>query len=483
MSGTIPLDDAEGLLALVRSLALTQSDPLPAACAQATALLGACGCAVFAGAGGDTCLCQHGTLDGFQLSLPLVGVPGAVVFAYRERRDEDPAFHQRAEIVASLLGLGLARSQLARVLGLVERSKREWEAAFDAIAEGVAIVDLDCRVVRANWAFARLMGTTPQAVVGKRCEDLLAGDGAACEGCRAAATTLDDPSARFTREVKLDGRVLSVSVYPFTNSEKQAVGSVQVLRDVTEEKMMHETIVRTERLRALGEMATGVAHSFGNLLVSIGGWAEVLLGEGGEAVQRPANAILQASQDGAEAVRRLQNYARSQSAEPFQLVDLNAVVRDGLELSQPRYRPLSIRRGINYVVEVDQQPLPPVYGNAAELREVLVNLIFNAIDAMPGGGRLSVRTVASGREVRVEVKDDGVGMTPEVQARIFDPFFTTKGQGGSGLGLAIAYGIVERHGGRIEVASEPGKGSVFTVILPAAGKQGTRKGRSEVSGK
>jgi PAS domain S-box-containing protein len=478
MSGTRLTDDAAGLAALASCLTSGLADPLSDACALAASMLGASGCALYADDAGTCLYRQSAAKASHSLSLSLSGTAGRVVFSFAETPEDEATLRRRAEAVASLLGLGLARGELARLFRQVERAKREWEATFDTIAEGVAILDTDCRIVRANWAFARMLGTTPREVVGKLCHDLI-GDPAACAGCRAAAPPHDDAATRFVREVNLDHRYLSVSVYPFLNDQKQEVGSVHVLRDVTEERQLHETVVRTERLRALGEMATGVAHSFGNLLVSIGGWAEVLAAEPDERVQRPANAILQASRDGAEAVFRLQNYARSQDGVPFVLVDVNEVVRDALELSQPRYRPLAVREGISFEVAVDLRPVPAVNGSPAELREVLVNLIFNAVDAMPAGGTLTVSTAVNAREVAIAVRDSGTGMTAEVQQHIFDPFFTTKGQGGSGLGLAIAAGIVERHGGRIAVESAPGLGSTFTVIIPAVAKGHARRTRAE----
>jgi CheY-like chemotaxis protein len=147
-------------------------------------------------------------------------------------------------------------------------------------------------------------------------------------------------------------------------------------------------------------------------------------------------------------------------------MDLVEVIRDALEVTQPRWRDEPQSRGIVVRVETKLAPLPPVPGNPAELREVLTNLILNALDAMPNGGTLTLTSRADERGVIIEVQDTGIGMTDEVRRRIFDPFFTTKGPKGTGLGLAVVYGIVTRHGGEIQVESREGVGSTFTIRLP-----------------
>jgi len=376
-----------------------------------------------------------------------------------------------AEALAERIAVALDRVRLFR---LVERAKQEWETVVDTIADGVAILDLDFRVLRANWTFARLVGSTPWDVVGKRCHTLIHGLPSPCSDCPTSAVIAGGAAReQIGPELEVEGRHLATSVYPLRNNQSQLAGLVYVLRDITREKHLQEAVVRTERLRTLGEMATGVAHSFGNLLVSIRGWSEVLLDQtADEATRRPAEAIYQAALDGAEAVRRIQEYAGLRHATADAAVDVNAIVQDVLAFAQPRWRTVATRERVTFEVQTDLQPVPAVAGNAAELREVLLNLIFNAIDAMPGGGRLAVATrVAADGAVLISVSDTGGGIPAELHRRIFDPFFTTKGASGTGLGLAIAAGVVERHGGHIAVFSEGGKGSVFTVSLPPAGPQ------------
>ncbi len=234
-------------------------------------------------------------------------------------------------------------------------------------------------------------------------------------------------------------------------------------------------LVRSEKLRALGEMASGVAHDFNNVLGAILGRAQLLRASTDHPESAAELAIIEkAALDGAATVRRLQDFTRVRTDRTFEPVALAQVVEDCLSLTRGRWRDEAERAGTQYDVTTDLDDGLHVAGQASELREVLTNLILNALDAMPRGGalRLVARAPDPSGEARLEVIDQGEGMTDDVRARIFDPFFTTKGVRGVGLGLSVAYGIVQRHGGRLEVESIVGAGTRMCVILPAQAAQG-----------
>ena len=282
-------------------------------------------------------------------------------------------------------------------------------------------------------------------------------------------------------------RVLGVVVLrsaerPFTEGEERllvniahlaalALASARLYEDRTraygELAAAQDQLVRTEKLRALGEMASGVAHDFNNLLASVLGRAQLLL----RRVQEPQlrqwlQVIERSALDGAQTVRRLQEFTRIRRDQPLVPLDINQVVRDALDLTQSRWKEEPTSRGITLEVRTSLGEVPPVLGDAAELREAMTNLILNAMDAMPEGGTLVLGTALVQDRVEVTVADTGVGMPPEVRDKIFDPFFTTKGPQGTGLGLSMTYGIVSRHGGSIGVDSTPGRGSTFRLSLP-----------------
>jgi CheY-like chemotaxis protein len=180
---------------------------------------------------------------------------------------------------------------------------------------------------------------------------------------------------------------------------------------------------------------------------------------------RDLEAVRRAAQDGADTVRRIQEFTRTRRTRSFERVDLADVAREVIELTRPRWEVEAQSRGVRYEFTVEGLA-PPVAGRPEELREVLTNLITNAVDAMPEGGRCTVRLDARPDWATISVKDTGVGMPEEMRRRVFEPFFTSKGPRGTGLGLAVSWGIVTRHGGTIEVDSAPGAGSTFVVRLP-----------------
>jgi signal transduction histidine kinase len=275
---------------------------------------------------------------------------------------------------------------------------------------------------------------------------------------------------------------LADAARPFTEADERLLSNIASLtalalrsarlyeeRSATyrELALAQEHLVRTEKLRALGEMAAGVAHDFNNLLAVVVGRTELLLRRAQvPEVVRGLETIHQAALDGAQTVRRIQEFTRTRRTRPFRRVDLRDIVREVVEMTRPRWKDEAQSRGLAYEVEIEDGPVPWVAGRPEELREVFTNLLTNALEAMPAGGRLVFTLQPERGGAVVTARDTGIGMAPETARRVFEPFFTTKGPQGSGLGLAVVWGIVTRHGGTVEVESRPGEGSVFTVRLP-----------------
>ena len=239
---------------------------------------------------------------------------------------------------------------------------------------------------------------------------------------------------------------------------------------------LHESqqqLIQQERLRALGVMAGGVVHDFNNVLSVILGFGELLLEEGQNSnwsagAIDSAQSIVTAALDASEMINRLREFQRPSDRDDLQVpVQLGELLQQAITLTQPRWKTQSAGAGLVIKVEAELNDAPPVLGNPAELREVMTNLIFNAVDAMPSGGTITLRLASEGEHVLVEIADTGMGMTDEVKARCLEPYFTTKGEGGTGLGLAMVYGIIERHRGTLQVDSEVGRGTSFTIRLPA----------------
>jgi PAS domain S-box-containing protein len=253
-----------------------------------------------------------------------------------------------------------------------------------------------------------------------------------------------------------------------------------ILMDTTQKKELQDHLLQSEKLRALGELASGVAHDFNNILGIILGRSQLLQRKVDDVeVQRGLRTIERAAADGGETVRRIQEFARARTQRDFETIDMNLLLEEVVEITRTRWKDQAEVRNVKIDVVLDVSAVPPVEGNASELREVYTNLIFNAVDALPNGGAIRLRSRMEGSDVVVEVRDSGKGMDEQVKARIFEPFFTTKGSSGLGMGMSVVYGIVERHGGKITVESAVEHGTTFTVRLPQSGSQ-TREPVREV---
>jgi signal transduction histidine kinase len=248
-------------------------------------------------------------------------------------------------------------------------------------------------------------------------------------------------------------------------------------------KRAQDRLIQTEKLRAVGEMAGGVVHDFNNILTSILGRVQLILKrsekQGLKAPRellRGLRLIEESATDGTKILSRIQKFTKAKKDTLLSPVNLNQVVEDSLEMAKTRWQDPAIRPEIHIDVKKDLQDIERVLGDATELREVVTNLIINAVDAMPEGGTLSLTTQEDQGFACLKLRDTGMGMTEEVKGKIFEPFFTTKGSKGTGLGMSLVYNIISRHDGQIRIESSPGQGSTFTVKLPKcegeAGKAG-----------
>ena len=236
----------------------------------------------------------------------------------------------------------------------------------------------------------------------------------------------------------------------------------------------HDYLVQSEMLRVAGEMAAGVAHDFNTVLGAILGRTQLLklkleAGSLSTAELESALAVIErAAQDGRETGRRLRQFGQASQVTATESLDLNVMLNDAIEFTRPRWENEAHAAGITIEMHFDSRPGAWVAGRANELREVFTNLLLNAVDALPRGGAIHTAVRIEGQQVIATVADDGIGMDEEAARRLFEPFFTTKGEGGTGLGMSVVYGIVQRHGGKIQVATQPGAGTRLELVFPRA---------------
>jgi signal transduction histidine kinase/ActR/RegA family two-component response regulator len=236
---------------------------------------------------------------------------------------------------------------------------------------------------------------------------------------------------------------------------------------IAEQERIREQYSQVEKMSALGELASGVAHDFNNTLAGILGRAQLMLGTKDPAkIENGLNIIIKTAKDGAKTIKRIQDFARQRRDHDFQPVDMGQLLLDISEITRPRWKDSAEAANVHINLNLQLRCNAKVMGDESELREVLVNMVFNAVDAMPEGGTLTLSAQELDGFVELSVSDTGTGMTEDVRLRIFDPFFTTKGKAGMGLGLAVSYGIIRRHEGTVEVESEVGRGTSFRFRLP-----------------
>ena len=268
-------------------------------------------------------------------------------------------------------------------------------------------------------------------------------------------------------EFEHNDRQFSIAITPIRGDNGSVKQVVLVLINVTEQKRLQQQLVQSERIRVLGRMASGIAHDFNNILAAILGQAELMLmnPDNGEGTVEGLKIIQKAALGGADTVRRIQEFTRVARHREFTKLKVNDIVRDAMQMTEPRWKDESQRDGINIDVSMELDSHRSIAGSAPDLREALTNIIFNAVEAMPAGGTLSVKTYDEGDNACISLSDTGAGIAPDIRDSIFEPFFTTKDVGYAGLGLSVAYGIIKRHKGNIHVDGMAGKGATFIIKL------------------
>ncbi len=397
----------------------------------------------------------------FLLSAALV--IGVVETLRRARRD--------AEKNAALAQERLAQIEKETQLRAAEeRLSSQLRAIVESSEDAIISKDLQGIIQSWNGGAEQIFGYAAAEVVGKSIKILLPADRSHEESNIMEQIRRGGKVRHFeTVRVRKDGKQIDVSitVSPMRDPQGTIIGASHITRDITEQKQFEEQLRQTQKLESLGVLAGGLAHDFNNLLTGIMGNASLATGEFGtpERAQARIEEILSASERAALLIRQMLAYA-GKGRFLVERLDLSAQIREIVPL---------LRTSVPKLVEIDMQlagDLPPIEADRSQIQQLIMNLAINGAEAIGDRpGTLTITTSSpprdSAREVVLEVRDTGAGMTEETKSRIFDPFFTTKFTG-RGLGLSAVLGIIRAHRGSISVESEPGRGTTFTVTLPAA---------------
>ncbi len=436
------------------------------------------------------------------LDVPLIIVSGTIGEEAATELMRAGAADYVSKDKPSRLGMAISRAMAeaesrrdrARSIDDLRRVEARFRALFESKVIGIVVADHAGRVLEANSYFLTMVGRSladlPLDLVEMTPDEFRAKDQEVL-----AELDLKGRATPWEKEfINGDGRRIPilmggaklqdgslvcfiVDLTPMKAVQANLEHAKSQLEDAIHQlKQTQDKVIAEERLHALGQMSAGIAHDFNNYLSPIIGLSELILTRPqliheSEKVLKYLRAIHQAGLDAALVVKRLREYYQPADADDdAEVVDLKQVVEQTIELTQSRWGDQSMSTDVKYRIATNLQEAS-VAGRASELRQMLVNLIFNALDAMPDGGEIGLTIESDANRpgfVNLEVKDTGTGMTPEVRKRCLEPFFTTKGAAGTGLGLATSYGIVKRHHGEIQIESEPGQGTRIIVALPLA---------------
>lgn len=401
--------------------------------------------------------------------VAIIGVGRTTTGALLTSEDTDLLRALSGYVAVAIDNSLLYRSEMEKAEELA-RLKEFSENIIESVNVGILSVDFDGLISTWNSALEEIFGISRDRAVGRAVDEVLDRD---LIGTIQNVTGEEGWALQDTRHIYKynasteDGRPLTInmSLAPFEAARGVVTGTLVVIENVTERAQLEEQLLQREKLSSIGLLAAGVAHEVNTPLAGISSYAQMLLQQidGSDPKRHLLEKIHLQTVRASGIVNNLLNFSRTGDTQ-FREIDLNQVLDDTIQLLEPQLR----HARVEIVCRYDEE-LPAAFGNASKLQQVFMNLILNARDAMPNGGRISIHTRLVETSLVIDFRDTGIGMSPEVIARIYDPFFTTKEIGqGTGLGLALSYGIVQEHGGRIFVESRPGEGAHFTIKLPTA---------------
>ncbi len=357
--------------------------------------------------------------------------------------------------------------ELQYLVAQVSRSEKEWSDTFDNIQDPICITDREYRIIKANKAFAAYVGKSFSSILNQKCYELVHESRDPYTDCPHHRIQETGIAADVQQVDPINKRTLVTTHFPYLNPDGAPGGTINIVRDVTQEREREMRFIMNERLASLGQMAASIAHEINNPLAAIRGCAEGLLNRVNQGHFEPAlfKKYLEIIE---EEIARCKNittgmlsFVRKGSPDK-KTIDVHEMIDRTLEVIslQGRLKEVEVVRGYT-------QGNLTVYGNEGELRQVFLTVITNGLDAMDDKGALAIETVAEEEAVNIRISDTGGGILPEQINRIFDPFYTTKAaNGGTGLGLAITKKILVDHHGDIRVTTELGRGTTFSITLP-----------------
>jgi PAS domain S-box-containing protein len=424
-------------------------------------------CDMLWGVGGTGCMVDRAIASGMAIEVELPAenkVPRPLLVRVIPQNND-----QQHELAMGCIVIARDVSELRQAEEEMSKNRAFLVSLADLAPDEIYTLDANRKFTWMNQRAETDSGLTRSVLLGQDFSMIVAAE-SKDEATAAVQSTLSGEERQFeVRTICADGNVRCMEAHTSPLWHDGSITGVMVfMSDITERKLAQERAARSDKLRALGELAAGVAHNLNNSLTVIQGRAQLLLMRSGaeEGNRKSLEVITQAVTDCSQTLRRLLDFSRRDAGRHAVSVDLSELVTSSVEIARPKWQADAANRTSTIEVRIDAPNPVLAFGDDSELREVVLNLIFNAVDAMPQGGTIGVGTSCVGAQAKMWVADTGSGMSPEVLARIFEPFYSTKGERGTGLGLSASHGIIKHHGGEINVTSELGKGTRFEICLP-----------------
>jgi PAS domain S-box-containing protein len=459
MSDGIFIFDGEGRLVRVNRAGAAMDKAPP------ESLLGRKCCDILRTENGTVCIVEQALRQSVSINMEIVPVHlnRPVLVTVESVLDERS---QTIGAVATARDL----SELRKVEAVARERQSLLQNIMESAREAIYAMDLEGNYKWCNSAMLEMTGYSLDEIIGHSFMERTHEEDREMRRRRFALAVNGEAQSYESRYIARDGKIryAAINTAPII-VDGETTGVLGIAHDITEQKEERDRAARADKLRALGQLASGVAHDFNNSLAAILGRAQLILRRvKDEELLRSLGIIVTAAEDAAATVRRIQTFARKSVTTELEMLDVGNLLRDAIEFTRTRWQNEALAAGIDIDVTLNAEPECFTLGNASELREVFVNLIVNAVDAMPNGGSLKLCCQPERNRIKLRFADTGTGIKEEIRERIFEPFYTTKGVHGTGLGLAVSYGIIERHEGMISVESHLGKGTTFHIDLPLA---------------
>jgi len=346
-----------------------------------------------------------------------------------------------------------------------QQNKLRLQDVLDHLTDIIVLADSEYRIIDANQSANIIIGQG-NLLTGRKCHEVIHDKASPCDNCPLPGTLETGSLINSNFFDARYGEFFEERTHPIVNDDDVLEGFIITVRNISDIRAAEDESAQSRRLASIGKLTAGAAHDFNNVMAEVMGQIHLIKKTAVDPLLiKQLNLLESSTRTGSDTIRRMLDFARGGRATEMETLDTASLMQNVVYMAQARWMELQQKEGVFISTISDFKPELYIAGSKSEIINAVTNLIFNAVDAMPDGGLLSMSTAEHNFKIHIVVEDTGTGMTEDVRNRIFDPFFSTKGSSGTGLGLSEVYGTIKRHGGEILVESEVGVGTKISLIF------------------